>query len=126
MYDDDLIALADDPHHFGHVDQASITEAEVNRGCGDQVTVEIAQDAATGKITEIKWHGEGCVITRASMSLVMDKYLTDNLSLEQLQALSIEEISQLLGVEQLSPGRWKCALIGKQALVKALAKSEKI
>lgn len=43
---------------------------EFNPSCGDELTMSVAVDPASGRITELAWEGQGCSISMASASVL--------------------------------------------------------
>lgn len=94
MENPDIVADADDP------------------SCGDQVHIEIALDS-TGRVEQVAFEGEGCMISMASTSLFTE-YIKGRL-LEELAALTEEEVLTLLDAP-VGPSRRRCALTPLVAL----------
>lgn len=43
---------------------------ELNPSCGDELTMHVAVDPATGRIEQLAWEGDGCSISMASVSVL--------------------------------------------------------
>lgn len=107
---------------------------EFNPSCGDELTLSIAVDPASGKIEGLAWEGQGCSISMASASvlsqLVRDEGLTLDDAQQRIDAFremiqsrgEIEPDEELLGDAVAFQGvakfvmRVKCAMLGWVAL----------
>jgi len=113
---------------------------QVNPTCGDEVTLQVDLDDA-GVVRDVRWEGQGCSISQASVSvlhdLVVDHDLTtvDDLAdtfraLMQSRGAGLDEDAEeklgdaaaFTGVGKYS-ARVKCALLGWVALTDALIKT---
>lgn len=114
-----LIDLAQHPHHHGVMEQPDLTLKGTNASCGDQVTIFIQfekPDDPTSPIKAIQWVGEGCVISRASTSVLAEKIHCYHWSLSDIAALKAADVEEMLGMSHISPGRLKCLLLGVKTL----------
>lgn len=107
---------------------------EFNPSCGDELTLSIAVDPASGRIEQIAWEGQGCSISMASVSilsqLVRDEALTMAEAQQRIDAFremiqsrgEIEPDEDVLGDAVAFQGvskfvmRVKCAMLGWVAL----------
>jgi len=113
---------------------------QVNPTCGDEVTLQVDLDDA-GVVRDVRWEGQGCSISQASVSvlhdLVVDHDLTavDDLAgtfraLMQSRGAGLDDDAEeklgdaaaFTGVGKYS-ARVKCALLGWVALTDALIKT---
>src|SRR6476619_2839112 len=62
------------PHHKGKLDDPTIMVNGGNPGCGDIVTIYVNLDE-NDRITDAMFDGQGCTISMAASSLVMDKII---------------------------------------------------
>jgi len=115
IYKENVLDHYQHPHNKGYLPAATLANKEVNQFCGD--TVEIFLQIEEGRIDDIKWNGQGCVISQASISLLSDQL--GGLSLEEAEQISEQKILDLLGIP-ISPARIKCALLSLRALQGAL------
>ena len=88
---------------------------ESNPTCGDEITVGL--DIQNGYIRNIVWDGTGCAISQAAMSMLSEEFTGK--SVEDIENFSTEDMLALLGVK-IGPRRLKCALLGLDALKKAI------
>ncbi len=93
-----------EPHDFSYEDD--------NPLCGDRIRIDIRVDE-NNVITEAVFSGEGCAISQASADLLVESVIGKNL--DEVKALSKEDILEMLGIE-LGPVRLKCALLSLKVL----------
>lgn len=117
LYREEILEHFKNPQNWGRVENEDFVMDDNNPLCGDNIhlTGRIDKD----KIVEIKFKGEGCVISKASASIfteyTKDKYIKEIKDLNQQDFLSLIEIP-------LTAARLKCALLPYSALQKALKK----
>lgn len=58
------------PHHKGSCEEVSESGDTTNPMCGDEITVTLTVDG--GAITCARFDGQGCAVSQAGASLVMD------------------------------------------------------
>ncbi|HET6347330.1 MAG TPA: SUF system NifU family Fe-S cluster assembly protein [Myxococcota bacterium] len=120
------------PHNFGAMAQATHQAEGYNPLCGDQVVVYLRLDGDV--ITDVRFDGKGCAISKASASL-----MTDHLKgkkIDQAQALfrrfhalvtgdgdggnaELGKLAAFSGVREF-PMRVKCATLAWHTLRQAL------
>jgi nitrogen fixation NifU-like protein len=105
------------PRNFGHLTGAVDTAEAYNATCGDRIRMEMV--ISGNKIKDIRFSGEGCVVSQASASMLTEK--VKGLTTKKVSQLKTEEILKLLGTT-LTPSRVKCAVLPLEVLQKALAK----
>ena len=114
------------PHNFGHLPRPDAKIEEGNVTCGDRIVIEIktkglpAQADKTMRektIEEIKFSGEGCVISQASASLLTDK--VKGMKTRDIMNMQTKDILAMLGTT-LTPSRTKCAMLALEVLQKAI------
>jgi nitrogen fixation NifU-like protein len=93
-----------DPHDFSYEDD--------NPLCGDRIRIDLRLDDEN-RIAEAAFSGEGCAISQASADLLVESIIGKNL--DEVKALSKEDILEMLGIE-LGPVRLKCALLPLKVL----------
>lgn len=113
IYQDVILEHYRHPHNKGkinHPDKAILTN---NPLCGDKIEMMVIYDK--DKVKEIKFAGEGCVISQASASMLTD--YAKNKSKQELKKLNAKFIIEMLGIE-LGVNRIKCAVLPLEALQK--------
>ena len=115
IYQDIILDHYHHPHNKGKIDHPDNSVLTNNPLCGDKIEMTVILDK--NKIKEIKFSGEGCVISQASASMLTD--YAKNRSKQELKKLDSKFIIKMLGID-LGINRIKCALLPLQALQKLL------
>src|SRR5689334_24896235 len=104
---DYLLDLYQNPTHKGPLEDADVSLQGGNPGCGDIVTyhIKVGED---GRLAALTFEGEGCTISQAAAELVADE--SQHRTLDEIEALSHEEIIDLLGRE-IVMSRPRCATL---------------
>ena len=118
IYHEDLIDEANNPNNYGEMSSPDLISTNYNASCGDviSVSVKLSEDKTT--IEDIKWKGQGCIISQASMSLLSEKI--KGLEVNKLKNLTKKEVLEELGLDEISTGRIKCLILGLGAVKKLL------
>lgn len=103
------------PKNYGLKKTFSQKATEENPLCGDSLTVQIK--IGRKKIQNIRFVSEGCVISKASASLLFD--FLKNKSLQTALHFTPNKLFKLLPAA-ISPARISCATLGLSAFLKAL------
>lgn len=103
------------PRHRGKLSDADASFRELNRSCGDDMTVFVKMKGDV--IKEISFEGNGCAISVATISILSEELVGKNRT--ELLAMDLADLQNLLGIH-ISARRSKCALIGLHALQKAV------
>jgi len=117
LYQEIIIEEYRHPQHYGALEAPDLTLTERNSSCGDEMQITLKFDADKN-ILDLKWRGEGCVISKATMSLLSDKILREHTTLQDIKKFQQSDLEELLGIHQISVGREKCLLLGLTALQK--------
>jgi nitrogen fixation NifU-like protein len=112
LYRQQIIDRYKHPLKRGVLDPHDITFEDENPLCGDRLRIDL-RVGPDGRITQAAFSGDGCAISQASADLLLE-YI-EGKPLEDVRALSKEDILELLGIE-LSPIRLKCALLSLKVL----------
>lgn len=112
LYREQIIDLYEHPLNYGELDPNEFTYEEDNPLCGDVIRIDVRLDDE-GRISDVRWRGEGCAISQASASLLTEEI--KGMSLEEVKAFPKEELLDLIGVP-LSMARVKCALLSLKVL----------
>ena len=132
LYREVILDHYKNPRNRGELESPTLEYDGHNPLCGDTVTLHINTDGE--KITEVKFQGEGCSISQASISMMTDrikglstsevKNLIENFRAmmkgEEDSGIEMGELEVLQGVKQF-PARIKCALLGWDTLKQSLA-----
>lgn len=137
LYQDVVMDHKRAPRHFGTLAAPTHQARGQNSQCGDDLQVALVVD--NGRVSDIRFNGQGCAICIASASMMTEAVLGQEVALAQaLQArfravltgqmvskeAPLGKLVSLAGVRHY-PGRIKCALLGWHALMHALAAEAK-
>jgi len=106
----------EDPFHQGNCPSATHSTFRDSPLCGDWVRIDLAVSPA-GEIEEAWFDGEGCVISQAAASMLVERVA--GMSVETVRQYSAKELLQLFG-PRLSPNRQKCCLLSWRTLQAAI------
>jgi len=115
IYQDFILDHYHYPRNQGKISKPDQRVLVNNPLCGDRI--EMMVNFKKNKIKEIKFQGEGCVISKASASLLSD-YVRGK-SKQELKKLDSKFIIKMLGID-LGVNRIKCAVLPLEALQKML------
>lgn len=119
LYRDILIEQAKNPQHYGDLRQYDLTLPASNVSCGDKLTFQVKladpDDQTQSAIIDLKWQGAGCLVSRASADLLAEYALANTLSVNELSALTVSQVLELLGLDEITPAREKCLMLGVSA-----------
>ena len=124
----------------GDTSGLEFTSFQVNPTCGDEVTLGVKVDG-DGTVTDIIWDGDGCSISQAALSMMVEAL--EGAALEQLRRQFsnmeqmmhsrgsgtpeevLDELGDSAALEGSSkfPNRIKCSLLGWYALRDAMAQA---
>ena len=116
IYQEHILDHYEDPFHRGDLPGATHAHEEKNPLCGDVVRVELKLDTE-GKIENCYFSGQGCVISQASASMLLEEMYGK--TIEQAMQYSAEDMLRLFGAS-LTPNRQKCCLLGWKTLQQAV------
>jgi nitrogen fixation NifU-like protein len=116
LYSETLIDHYTHPHHTGVLKKPDVRVVRHNPLCGDTIRLDISFTARKA-VKDVAFTGEGCVLSRAGMSLLADTLAGKDVT--ALQHLTSETMDALMGV-RVSPGRRSCADLGIMAVKEAL------
>lgn len=100
------------PHHKGKLDDPHILVNGGNPGCGDIVTIYAHVDD-DDVITDAMFDGQGCTISMAAASLVMDKIIGKTIA--QVNDMDYSELLDELGREVVQ-SRMRCATLAMDTI----------
>jgi nitrogen fixation NifU-like protein len=113
--------------HYDHpVNRRALPDADVtvpggNPGCGDVITV-FARLAPDGEhLEEVTFVGEGCTISQAGASIVMEKLAEEKLSLDEIAEMDYMVMQEELGKEAMAM-RPRCATLALGTVKAAVKK----
>ncbi|OGT27808.1 MAG: SUF system NifU family Fe-S cluster assembly protein [Gammaproteobacteria bacterium RBG_16_66_13] len=112
LYREQIIDHYKSPRKRGTLDPHDYSYEDDNPLCGDRIRIDVRVDGQD-RITEAAFSGTGCAISQASADLLMESVV--GRSLDEVKALSKDDILEMLGIE-LGPVRLKCALLSLKVL----------
>jgi nitrogen fixation NifU-like protein len=112
MYREMIIDRYKNPRMRGTLDPHDYSYQDDNPLCGDRIRVDL-RVGEDGRVSEAAFSGEGCAISQASADLLTESVVGK--SLEEIKALSKDDVLNLLGIE-LGPVRLKCALLSLKVI----------
>ena len=115
IYQDLILDHYHHPHNQGRLYKPDRSIIVNNPFCGDRI--EMMVNFEKNRIKEIKFQGEGCIISNASASLLSDHI--KGKSKQELKKLDAKFIIKMLGID-LGVNRIKCAMLPLEALRKLL------
>ena len=105
------------PRNYGVLEGADASSEQANLSCGDKVMMYVK--VADGAVTEIKFTGDGCAISKATASMLTEKLIGRRV--EDVLAMDLDSIREILKIE-ISDRRSGCALISLSAIQNSLKK----
>jgi nitrogen fixation NifU-like protein len=72
IYQEHVLDHFEDPFHRGHCERATHVHEDDNPLCGDIIRIELEIDQA-GTINQAWFHGEGCCISQAAASMLLEE-----------------------------------------------------
>jgi nitrogen fixation NifU-like protein len=112
------------PRHRGELRDADVEMPGGNPGCGDVVTVYLKGDENHEHIYDVTYEGEGCTISMAASSMILEEIHDGNLTMDQVLDLDYNEMIEKLG-RQVVASRPKCATLGLGTVKAAIRKYQK-
>ncbi len=119
MYAEEILDHYRNPRNFGELKDAQIKYKESNPLCGDEY--EFYLKVNNGLVSDAKFFGDGCAISKASASMLSEH--VKNKTLDDLKKMKLDDVLKLLGIE-VSAARTKCALVALLAIQKGIQKFE--
>lgn len=116
IYQEHILDHYEDPFHRGHLPNATHAHEDNNPLCGDVVRIEL-ELGDDGKIRDAYFSGNGCVISQASASMLLEKM--QGHTVEEAKKFTAEDMLKLYG-PRLTPNRQKCCLLSWKVLQSAV------
>ena len=112
------------PRHHGALEDADVQMPGGNPGCGDVVTIYLKGADDYKHIEEVSYEGEGCTISMAASSMLLEQVHEEDLAMDQVLEMDYNEMIEKLG-RQIVASRPKCATLGLGTLKAAIRKYRK-
>ena len=116
MYQERIMEHYEQPYHRGALETPTLEGYSHNPLCGDAVRVQARVDEA-GRVAEAYFDGEGCIISLAAASILMEAI--EGKSLSAIKEMTRQDMLDLLGI-RLTTMRVKCAMLPLRTLEKAI------
>ncbi len=100
------------PRRKGRLEDPDILVNGGNPGCGDVVTLYVKLDG-NDRIEDVRFDGQGCTISMAASSLLMEKVIGK--TLQEVEAMDYRELIDELGREVVE-SRLRCATLAMDTL----------
>ncbi len=113
LYRENLLDHYENPRHHGTLEHADISHEESNPLCGDRIRIDVKLSEDGSRIAEIAFSGDGCIISQASASMLMDE--VDGKPIGEVQKLERQDVLDMVGAP-LTTARVKCAMLGLKVL----------
>ena len=119
-----LLDHSERPRHRGPLEGADVTMPGGNPGCGDVVTVYFKGETDHEHIHDVTYEGEGCTISMAASSMILEDIHEGNLTMDEVLELDYNEMMEKLG-RQVVASRPRCATLGLGTVKAAIRKYQK-
>ncbi len=108
----------EDPRNYGRLEDADAIQKGGNPGCADIIVIylKVGDD---GLIEAIRFEGEGCTLSMAAASIVME--MVEGKTLDEIKALPHDTIIDILGRE-IALTRPRCSTLGLNTVRLAIEK----
>lgn len=117
LYREQLLDHYHNPENFGVLENADIDIEMDNPTCGDMIHLT-AQLDAQGRIAQVMFEGQGCVVSMASASMFTSEAVGKTPA--EIAAMGLADIEEMMGGVRLSMGRVKCATLPLNAMKQGL------
>ena len=109
------------PRHRHSSADADVTMPGGNPGCGDIITIYLGVDDDEKSIREVSFEGEGCTISQAAASILMELIEDEQWTLDDIADSDYNTMIELLGKEAVQM-RPRCATLALGTLKAAVKK----
>jgi len=116
LYQEHILDHYEEPFHRGRCPRATHAHEDDNPLCGDVVRVELQVDPE-GRIAEAYFDGDGCCISQAAASMLLERMNGRNV--EELKSFTAHDMLDLFGAK-LTPNRQKCCLLSWRVMQAAV------
>ncbi len=122
MYTDIILDHYKNPRNIGTVKLPTASAVEYNPLCGDMIRLSL-RISKTGIIDDIKFIGEGCALSQASMSLLSERVKGKKVSV--VKKMTPQDIQKIMFLKTITSSRISCISLGLQALLNTFTLYEK-
>jgi len=107
IYKEIILDYYKNPRNRGTIESPDSKARDSNPLCGD--VIEMQLKFSDGKVSDIKFNGDGCAISQASASMLTE--LVMGKSIEDVRKIDKTVLLENLGSPNLGAVRIKCALL---------------
>ena len=119
LYREQILDHYGNPRNEGSLEDPDISVERQNPVCGDVIRLDI--NLEDGRVTEVRFSGQGCVISIASASMFTQAI--QGKTIDELNAMDDDDIFDMLGVD-LGPSRANCGVLPLRVLQEGLSQWE--
>ena len=112
----------ENPRNYGTKEDADVVYEGGNPGCGDIIRVYLSVDSE-GVVNDIGFSGEGCMLSQAGASIVLEKM--KGRTIDELEVIPVDIVRETLG-KKLVATRPNCARLGFNTMKNAVKKWRKL
>src|SRR5487761_1664916 len=116
MYKEIILDYYKNPRNRGVIDSPQATARDSNPLCGDIVEMQLR--FSEGKVSDIKFNGDGCAISQASASMLTE--LVMGKPIDEVRKIDKTVLLDNLGSPNLGAVRIKCALLPLKVMKSAV------
>lgn len=116
MYKEIILDYYKNPRNRGTIEHPDSKARDSNPLCGD--VVEMQLQFKDGKVSDIKFNGDGCAISQAAASMLTE--LVIGKSIDDVRRIDKNALLENLGSPNLGAVRIKCALLPLKVMKSAL------
>jgi nitrogen fixation NifU-like protein len=91
-----LVEHFESPRHKGALESADVVVPGGSPECGGSVTIYLKGDG-NGSVESLTWTGQGDTISMGSTSIVVDRILNENLTMDEILDEDYEELIDFVG-----------------------------
>jgi nitrogen fixation protein NifU and related proteins len=118
-----LVEHFESPRHKGTLKSADVIVPGGSPECGGSVTIYLKGDG-NGQVESLTWTGQGDTISMGSTSIVVDRILNDNLTMDEILAEDYEELIDSIGRDIIG-NRTRHATLGLSTIKAAVRQYRK-
>jgi len=116
IYQEHILDHYEDPYHNGRCEHPTHAHEDDNPLCGDVVHVELQIDG-DNKVRDAWFDGDGCVISQASASMLMEAI--EGKTVDEVKQFNAEKMLEMFRAK-LTPNRQKCCLLSWRVVQQAV------
>lgn len=91
-----LVEHFESPRHKGAFESADVVVPGGSPECGGSVTIYLKGDG-NGQVESLTWTGQGDIISMGSTSIVVDRILNENLTMDEILDEDYEDLIDSIG-----------------------------